>query len=226
MYKNKNTQRGGWGRLHPPGPSLSAGVIDCDVRSQCTFPVACQPDACWQVRSSPPWQLPRGREVVGVAMVLEGREAFVTEQSKREKNSWRGPRPPSSLLLSPLSSAAAAAEGEPRPLHLALVGIVGVVATRWVELPARVSLRLRIRRSVTLHFFRFSTPQKPLRTRMNRFSLHSALLSPFTATFSTTNPPPALPPPRRPPTCAACLTPASPEGASSCAARRLRQVMS
>lgn len=31
-----------------------------------------------------------------MAMVLEGREAFVTEQSKREKNSWRGPRPPSS----------------------------------------------------------------------------------------------------------------------------------
>lgn len=30
------------------GPSLSAGVIGGDVRSQCTFPVACQPDACWQ----------------------------------------------------------------------------------------------------------------------------------------------------------------------------------
>lgn len=37
-----------------PAPSLSAGVIDGDVRSQCTFPVACQPDACWQPPRPPP----------------------------------------------------------------------------------------------------------------------------------------------------------------------------
>lgn len=40
-----------------PAPSLSAGVIDGDVRSQCTFPVACQPDACWQP-PRPPHPLP------------------------------------------------------------------------------------------------------------------------------------------------------------------------
>lgn len=41
-------------RCGPPTPSLLAGVIDCDVRLQCTFPVACQPDASWQVRPSHP----------------------------------------------------------------------------------------------------------------------------------------------------------------------------
>lgn len=51
-YQNKNTGRGD--STYPPSPSLSAGVIDGDVRSQCTFPVACQPDACWQPPPTPP----------------------------------------------------------------------------------------------------------------------------------------------------------------------------
>lgn len=112
LYKNKNTQRGGGrGSSAPPGPSLSAGVIDCDVCSQCTFPVACQPDACWQVWSSPrltapAWQggcrsgsgVRGGRKTAGGALAPD---------------------------LSPVSAVPEPAEGEPRPLDLALV-----VATR------------------------------------------------------------------------------------------------
>lgn len=76
LYQNKNTGRGD--STYPlPSPSLSAGVIDGDVRSQCTFPVACQPDACWQ----PPtphtptpraWQLLHGGEVTGETTALWG----------------------------------------------------------------------------------------------------------------------------------------------------------
>lgn len=75
------TQR--WGCRHPPGLSLSAGVIDCDVCSPCTFPVACQPDACWQVRpplpslTAPAWQ--RGG---GGSNGREGGEVFVREQNR------------------------------------------------------------------------------------------------------------------------------------------------
>lgn len=51
-FKNKSTWRRRCGvSVPPPTPtqSLLAGVIDSDVRLQCTFPVACQPDAGWQI---------------------------------------------------------------------------------------------------------------------------------------------------------------------------------
>lgn len=72
-------------RCAPRAPSLSAGVIDCDVRSQCTFPVACQPDASWQVRplTAPAWR--RG-----------SRGAAVSEEvgwGQRDGGSWRGSGP-------------------------------------------------------------------------------------------------------------------------------------
>lgn len=57
--------------------SLSAGVIDCDVRSQCTFPVACQPDACWQVGRPPGLTAQarqgRGGGGAGIGVTMEGR---------------------------------------------------------------------------------------------------------------------------------------------------------
>lgn len=80
---------GGWW-----GPSLSAGVIDSDVRSQCTFPVACQPDACWQV-GRPPGLTARARQGTEGEEGSErrgddGGQKQTGNSEMGEKNSWRG----------------------------------------------------------------------------------------------------------------------------------------
>lgn len=96
-----------------PGPSLSAGVIDCDVRSQCTFPVACQPDACWQVRSSPRLTAPARQGGCRSDGVVGGQEG-----GARGRKTAGGALAPD---FSPVSALPEPAEGEPRPLELSVV---------------------------------------------------------------------------------------------------------
>lgn len=97
LYKNKNTQRGG-GSMYTPSVHRSQQgllIVTCARSAPSQSPVS----QMHAGRSGPPtssWQLPRGREVVRVAVLLE--EGAVCQ----EKNSWRGPGPwflPSILSL-------------------------------------------------------------------------------------------------------------------------------
>lgn len=124
----------------------------------------------------PPRQLPHGREVVGMAIVLE--RGGICQGERQLAGPW-----PS---ISPLSPLLGSAEDEPwPPPYTTLVCIVVIRAKRWAELPVWVSVHLK-GPGLTRWIF-------PLRIRMNCFSLCSALLSLFTTTFSTsTRPLPSL----------------------------------
>lgn len=189
LYENKNTQRGG-GSMYTPSVHRSQQgllIVTCARSAPSQSPVS----QMHAGRSGPPtssWQLPRGREVVGVAVLLE--EGAVCQ----EKDSWRGPGPwflPSILSLQKVNLDPAQPQTRSHCPGCYKVSVAASAAYPPFENP-------QVCQSGS--FLGFHHSKAPW------------------AAFSTINPP--LPcdnqtkPPTQPSTCTACLTPASPEGAS------------